>query len=490
MKKEHDAKEKVFLDKDWERLAKQYENLFFQAPAGYVIYDEEDLILEANHRFCELAGMAREQVIGSRITSILLSESLNFFQTHKKRLLDGHPVSRAEIKVHTEAGSQDVGVISRMIFPDADQFPAGRKVIGSIIEDISSVKRQEAEILKISYRDTLTGLYNRRYYDEILQVVDRPGCYPLSVAVMDLDGLKTINDTLGHRYGDLSIKMVGRILEDEMDLKWTVCRIGGDEFVVLAPKTEYAVLCEKIQEAQKKITRTEVGGIYLSVSCGTTVKQQEKESLRALIALAEDSMYTQKITQSIRQKQNIVDTILVHLFQENPKLEEHSRKVGAWMEQFADYLGMSSGQCRLLRDLGFYHDIGLGGIGRDKICLDFDLFAEEDIEYMRHPQVGNRIMRSIFGYEELAEMILYHHEYFNGKGYPYGRKGTDIPYLARLLAVVDGYDVIGRDEKAEQAAEEFLDKNKGVRYDPEIVECFLEFIKKHRGMQNQNQKGN
>ena len=141
-------------------------------------------------------------------------------------------------------------------------------------------------------------------------------------------------------------------------------------------------------------------------------------------------------------------------------------------------MGMTKAALNELRTLGLLHDIGKIAIDNSILNKSDRLTKEEWNEIKRHPEIGYRILSSVNDMAELAGFILAHHERWDGKGYPKGIKGTDIPLQARITAVADAYDAMTskrayRDPLPESVAVDELEKNAGTQFDPEIVRVFI-----------------
>nr|WP_320024618.1 PocR ligand-binding domain-containing protein [uncultured Acetobacterium sp.] len=171
---------------------------------------------------------------------------------------------------------------------------------------INEKRRIEKEILYLSYHDYLTGLYNRRYYEQELIRLDKKENLPLTLLLGDVNGLKLINDTLGHLLGDELLIKTARIINQVCRKDDVVARLGGDEFIVILPKTEGSKITEIIEKIRKLTSEEKVGGMDVSISFGHETKKNEEEDIEEIFKRAEDDMYRHKQYQSaamrIRQK--------------------------------------------------------------------------------------------------------------------------------------------------------------------------------------------
>ena len=159
---------------------------------------------------------------------------------------------------------------------------------------INEKRRIETEMLYLSYHDYLTGLYNRRYYEQELVNLDKKENLPLTLLLGDVNGLKIINDTLGHLMGDELLIKTARIISQVCRKDDIVARLGGDEFIVILPKTEGQVIEVIIQKIKKLAAAEKVGGLDVSISFGYETKRKETEDIEEIFKQAEDDMYRHK----------------------------------------------------------------------------------------------------------------------------------------------------------------------------------------------------
>ena len=163
-----------------------------------------------------------------------------------------------------------------------------------VSRNIEERKRAEERIRFLSYHDQLTGLYNRRYYEELLPTIDVPDNYPLSLVMADVNGLKLANDTQGHQVGDAMLTAVADMLQKMCKQHDLVARIGGDEYVLLMPNTRADEVEQRISDVDTHLRNHSVGSLRLSVSFGWATKDSTEKSLPEIFKEAEDMMYTRK----------------------------------------------------------------------------------------------------------------------------------------------------------------------------------------------------
>ncbi len=347
-----------------------------------------------------------------------------------------------------------------------------------VIRDVTEEKQKEAKIKFLSYKDYLTGLYNRAFVEEEFKKLDSGKKYPLTLVMGDLDGLKFFNEAFGHQAGDDALKKLARIFEKYCPDHALISRWGGDEFLVILPETSLEAgnkISDRIKEACRK---TKVAGTYLSASLGCACKNDNHERWEQVLKRAEDKMYKSKLLGAKSYRSVILNSIKNTLFEKSFETEEHGERVGLYCRKIGNSMGLSSSEIGELEVLAMLHDIGKIAIDVRILNKKTPLTKNEWKTLKRHPEIGYRIANSVPELVNIAEYILAHHERWDGKGYPQALAGDKIPLLSRILAVADAYDAMceGRPYKKAvpvQKAKEELIKNAGTQFDPNVVITFL-----------------
>lgn len=471
---------------EWAVKEGGYKQIFDGAPIGYVIYEEDGRIITANRAFGRMVGA------GENSTE---SESKNFFDyilpeyedvmwEMIHRILCYGETDAVDVELQGECRTIAVTVTSRKYQERAEdnwKKRGGKAVIWSALTDTSGLKRKQMEIMELSRRDALTGMYNRHFYDDFVQNQNGDSELPLTVAMIDIDGLKMINDSLGHSFGDRAIIKVSRVLKKFASPNYLIIRTGGDEIVIFFRKTlleEAQIYLNKVQEEIKSCI---LGGLPVSFSWGYAVKKEPEESLVTIISAAEDMMYSRKLLHSTGKKYETIDLILKTLFDRNSKIYRHSQRVSRLAGAFGQYLGWEQEKIHFLRQLGYVHDIGMASIS-DEILNKKELLNEEEKkEIRRHSETGYRILRSMPETHEMARVLLFHHENWDGSGYPYGIQGQEIPLESRLLMLVDAYDRMkygyyGKAAENDKAIISELERWSGRQFDPWLERQFVKWM--------------
>lgn len=341
--------------------------------------------------------------------------------------------------------------------------------------------RTEDRLRRMSYRDSLTGLYNRRFFEEELKRLDTAPNLPISIIAGDVNDLKIVNDIYGHTTGDVLLQKVSGALKATCRKDEIIARLGGDEFVILLPKTEPGDAQALLARIRQQVAKKQVKSIQCSISLGRATKTRPGEDISAVLQEAENAMYTDKTLHGNSIKSATVSSLIRTLHAESPDERKHSGKVSKICGEIGRALRLSAVQQSRLEDAAFIHNIGKVALdSHDESC---DPLVENAEEIRRHPLVGFRILNSVDDAVELAEPVLYQYERWDGSGFPKGLKGEEIPLLARIIAVANCYDLLTRGSpnqkpmSGEQAMQE-IQKHTGTLFDPKIVEVLTKLVRK------------
>ena len=350
-----------------------------------------------------------------------------------------------------------------------------------VFRDVTEEKRRQDEIHYISYHDSLTGLYNRRFLEEELKRIDRPDNLPISIIMGDVNGLKLINDAFGHSRGDELLQKASEAIQGGCRMDDIAARWGGDEFVILLPKTDALQAERVIGRIQEICAEMKVSSMRVSVSFGSSTKTDPCDDILQVLKAAEGHMYENKIVEGESMRGRLVTTVLGALYRKSAEEERHSTRVSELCRETGRAMGFTGGDLVKLRGIGLLHDIGKIAISEAILNKPGKLTPRERDEIRRHPDIGSRILSSSRETAGLADYVLAHHERFDGSGYPKGLKGDEIPLLARIVSVADAYDAMTGDRRYrpamdKKAAAAELKAKSGSQFDPAVVGAFLEKV--------------
>jgi diguanylate cyclase (GGDEF)-like protein len=364
---------------------------------------------------------------------------------------------------------------TRMVKSETDEVLA-------IVRDITSRKKEEELIMKLSYRDQLTGLYNRQYFDQYLIDLEEEGYLPISIIMLDVNGLKLTNDAFGLLVGDQLLMRVSEIILELCPENATIARIGGDEFAIVIKDMTNEDSERLVDQIYERVNNEKVENVIVSVSIGWESRINYEASLRDIYIKAENHMFRKKLSESQSMRHQTIKAIVESLNEKNKREKEHSEHVSVLAGKTAKAMGLSDQKVKEIQMTGLLHDIGKIAIREKLLNKKGRLTTEEYEEIKRHPESGYQILKSVDAYSSIAEDILSHHERYDGLGYPKGLKGKEIPLVARIISIADAYDAMVSDRSyrmgmtQEAALKEIID-HAGTQFDPIISEIFVAMMK-------------
>lgn len=454
-----------------------YSNTICNSPVPYVLFDDSYLIKGYNKAFAELMNVSDHNLIDSDITGYIYYQDINKFNNPINDMIhETMDSSSTNIRIyHKETYIK--AVCSIMNTDDV-------KLIGcnliNITEEIESINR----LYYMSFHDKLTGVYNRRFFDEELTRLDVERNLPLSIVMADVNGLKLVNDSFGHSAGDELLVKATNVITQVLRKDDIVARIGGDEFLILLPKTDKNTSISIVERIKEKMEGEHVMNVPLSVSFGVNTKTSMNEDIDDIYKSTEDIMYQRKLFESQSMRSRAIKTITSAFYKINPEEERHSISVATLCERMAVALGYQEIRTKAIHTLGLIHDIGKIGLSSEVLkSRNGNLSNKEWEEVKRHPEIGYHIVGSVHQMAELANMILCHHERIDGNGYPKGIKGDEIPEEARILSICDAYDSMITYSKhkityGEEYAINEIIQNSGTQFDSHLARVFVEDVLK------------
>ncbi len=351
--------------------------------------------------------------------------------------------------------------------------------------DITERKRSMDQIKFLSYHDRLTGLFNRAFLEEKLTELDDGNHLPLSIIMGDVNGLKMINDALGHHQGDRLLNMVADSLKSCCRKRDLIARWGGDEFVILLPRTEgksVSAICDKITSiinGQKEFP------LQVSISLGASTKTEPQQKMTEISREAEDKMYRNKLLESKSNRSTFIRSLEKTLWTRSHETQNHTDRLRKLVSEIGNALELDSSEINNLTLLAALHDIGKIAIPNSILDKTDKLTSDEWEMMKKHPETGYRIAMSSPELTAIAECILTHHERWDGNGYPLGLEETNTPLLSRILAIADAYDVMlhGRPYQEKITVDEALQeihRCAGTQFDPSLARLFIKLIRKDK----------
>ncbi|OPX87420.1 MEDS domain-containing protein [Pelotomaculum sp. PtaB.Bin117] len=464
-------------------------------PDAIFVVDNDKRVIAWNRAIEEMTGVPKEKMLGKsnayaipfygETRHILIDVAFEMNENAKPQYYsykkDGHSVHGSAFvpRMYGGKGAYLWGIASPLF--DRDGNLAG--AIESI-RDITEQRLMENQLKYLSMHDSLTGLHNRAYFEEKMRRLEERRDISAGIIVCDVDGLKLVNDTLGHDTGDLLLIAAASVIKDSFRENDMIARIGGDEFAVLLPNSEIKIIesaCDRIQEGVARHNAANLE-LPLSISAGFAVRSDESVKMSDLFKEADNKMYREKLHRHQSARSAIVQTLMKALEARDFITEEHAERIQSLVSNLAAAIDLSERSINDLRLLAQFHDIGKIGIPDSILMKPGFLTIDEVVEMRQHCEIGHRIAMLSPDLVPIAGWILKHHEWWNGQGYPLGLKKEEIPLECRILAIADAYDAMTsnrpyRKAMSHEAALAELAKCADIQFDPYLVEKFVRLHK-------------
>jgi len=451
-------------------------------------------------------------------------------------------VKDEELKLRKKDGTFIWGSVSAKINYDSN---GESKWIDGVIEDITERKKSEEkleslnkELIKsnkrlkqLALRDPHTGLYNHRYLQDVIEAEfyrAKRYVHPFSVMMLDVDYFKSINDVYGHLFGDLVLKQLARQLKRMVRQYDIVVRFGGEEFMIICPGIDRSGALKLAQRLLDAINLYNFGDknhmVKLKLSIAVASYPEDKivkgmdlveitdQVLNKVKEYGGNNIYSpldikKKIPPSsnkpkidigllkdkidkLTKRTNQSLSEAVFAFAKTIELKdqytgEHVEKTVQYATEIARALNLPEDEIEHIKQAAILHDLGKIGISEKILVKKSKLTKEEFDEIKKHPQIGVDIIRPIKFLHNIIPVVLYHHERWDGKGYPNGLKGEDIPVGARVVAIADVYQALTsnrpyRKAYSEEKALEIIKNGSGTQFDPVVVTKFAQIIKQKK----------
>lgn len=384
-----------------------------------------------------------------------------------------------------------------------------RELTEALSQRIQELEEAHNRLSFLADRDGLTGLYNHRAIHAILRASIEKDEVPVSVLMLDMDGFKRINDTYGHLTGDNLLRHVSRAITEVCGRQGEIGRCGGDEFIVVFPKMdleEASVLARQLRDylAENPYQTAEGNIIPVTASIGVSDTASTSGTSASLVAAADAALYSGKkaggkvinlhhnvpVDEAIQtiSSYSALDELINTIQNKDHYTKRHAEETTKYALLLGEAMSVSNETMDALRLAGLLHDVGKIGVP-DHIVSKPGKLTPEEYEVMKsHVTISALIINGLPNLQDILDAVAYHHERWDGTGYPQGLRGEKIPFLGRVLAIADAYSAMtmGRPYRAaksiEDALAEILDKA-GTQFDPSLAKTFVEAMKREPQMQ-------
>jgi diguanylate cyclase (GGDEF)-like protein len=403
-------------------------------------------------------------------------------------------------------------------------------LIRKLKESNRSTLHQNRKLSNLALKDPHTGLYNRRHFKDTLEkelALAKRHAQSLSLIMMDIDYFKAVNDVYGHTYGDLVLKQFTKTLQKAVRRYDILFRFGGEEFVMIAPRADRPtglILAKRLLKtinAHSFGNKTQVIKLKVSVSVasypedGVVVRGLDlvtladrilnkvkeyggnkvfsSKDLEKLEGKAASETDANKVIELLKKKiyrlsqranQSLIEAIFALAKTIGVKdwySDTFTKRMMNYAVEISKTLKLPKNEIEHIRKAVILHDIGKVGINENILLKNSKLTTGEFEAMKKHPQLSTDIIRPLYFLRGTVPLILYHHERWDGKGYPHHLKGKEIPIGARIIAIVDAYRSLTsnrpyRKAYSKNSAINILKKESGTKFDPLVTAAFLKIL--------------
>ena len=519
-----------------------YRSVFESANDAIIIRDIKTYkIVDINNRACEMFCYPKDEMIGLDLQAVIPGDQPHTLKNtwyYYDRAAQGEP-QLFELPAKDKIGRTFWAEVSlrRAIIGNKYHLLAITRDIterkesqNKIIELNRALSNANEDLKHLALRDSHTGLYNHHYFvDAIEAEIGRAKRHSeeLSVIMMDIDYFKSINDVYGHQFGDVILKQFAKLLKKEVRSYDMVIRFGGEEFIIISPNTGQQAalaLAQRILDTvgihnfgdKKHSVKIKVSAAVSSYPCDNSIgsgadfiniadqilNKAKEEGGNRVYSLADlksvkdtaqpkeepsaDELKEKIKKLTARGNQSVVEAIFA--FAKTIELKdrytgEHVEKTIHYATGIAKHLGLEKHDIEIIKEASVLHDLGKIGIP-EKILLKTGRLTRYEREVIKeHPQIGADIIRPLHFLRDIIPVVLHHHEWWNGKGYPNRLKKEAIPIGARIVAIADVYQALTSDRPYHKAygketAVRMIKGGSGTQFDPRIVDAFLGILEK------------
>jgi len=455
---------------------KKIRNIYDNAPIGIVNLNLETKIICMNKAFCEMSGYQTNELLNIPLTELVVLENAEetaaiIRQMKAKKLYD-----YSADRLLKKKDGQRVWVTLSVTRID-DPAKTGGHFIATL-QDINSRKESEQLNDYLRYHDQLTGAYNPKYLDEKATEWNHTGITPRYFVCIDVNNLRIVNDAFGFKAGDELLRKVYQGLYQTCAEYGKIVRFKSSEFLLYVFNLEELKIENIIRDIRSNLSELVVENVEVSVSIGIAEMNSDTNTLSEMLILAEDNMRKDKLLSMDRSVSNTIEVIMKSLFAKNSREMLHSQRVSSICVDICRKMGLDKYNIEKARIAGLMHDIGKIGIPETILDKPSGLSIDERNKIQEHATIGYRILSSTNEFAEISDIILSHHERWDGTGYPRGLEKEAIPLFARIISIADTFDAMTSERPYRQpfTMSEALSEIKtmsGKQFDPEVVDVFL-----------------
>lgn len=460
-----------------------FQQLFENSPEAIAILDNSGRVIKINCAFTKLFGYTAEEIKDkslheSIVPVYLLDQAKQYYQ----EVFQGRSLQLEGVRKNKNGRIIHVSILGYPVFQQDIQVG-----IFAIYSDITERKEAENKLKYLSLHDFLTGLYNRTFFEQQMRYYEQNMADQLGIMICDIDGLKLVNDTLGHESGDVLLLAASEVICSCLTATHAgnhiVARIGGDEFAIILPdiSSQHLETLGRNIHLAVEAHNSGLDKLPLNISTGWAHGVKTTQ-IHELFREADNNMYREKLLHSCNTRSSILQTLMKSLETRDFIARGHGVRIENLVVRIARQLQLPDRSVQHLILLAHYHDIGKVGVPDQILFKEGPLTDKESKEMKRHSEIGYRIAQASINLHAISDLILKHHEWWDGSGYPLNLCKEDIPLECRILALADSYDSMThwrpyRKELTGEQALAIIRKGAGKQFDPKLAEIFLGLFK-------------
>ncbi len=387
------------------------------------------------------------------------------------------------IPVITKAHFEDILDLLSLLANQFSQIGCGNLRLRTAVSSLEHQRlahQQEKTVLEtLAEKDSMTGLYNRRKFEEIMDMYAGQKGRRICMISADANFLKLTNDIFGHKAGDQLLINAAKIMDSLAKSDWLVARCGGDEFRVILPDTTLETALDYCRRVARDCDKDTTLSLPLSVALGAADWNSEHETLQDCFSRADAKMYQNKAV--LKHELHVPDYIMDRLYDKqilSKKVVEYAAEMAF---AFSRRLGLPQEHALEVSMAARYQDIGMAKLPESFYIRGQSRTEEESLRFKTHVTHGYTMARQFEELYKVADIILHSHESWDGKGYPNQLAGEQIPTESRIIHIVGDYTywtvpTISGGNYSREIVIHKMRELAGSIYDPELTEQFFGFL--------------
>ena len=452
----------------------KYRNLFDGVNNGILVYDKNGIVTNCNTKYLELSQASRETTIGMDLTkrdAEIVKGLLESLEGKQGTFKGWHTTLESEVNLYME--------VSFSPLFDNDEMIGGV----ALFTDLTETETQQKALEEIANKDQLTGFKNRKAYEEALFEKVFDSIHPVDYLLYSIDNYQFYSDTLSFQKLNDVVLYVSNQIKNEFKTAEHIYRLNQSDFVVILPRTTNEEIYKRANTVKHSINVKPYNGIDLQISLSIEHKESAHTRWSRITNTARSKIESIRRYSETSINMNSINLLLASLFEKSQREKVHSDRVSALAYELGKSAGLDESRLNMIKTAAVLHDIGKINIPLTILDKPDKLLDEEYSQIKNHALIGYRILASVKEYQDIAEIVLSHHERVDGMGYPQGIVKDQIPIESRIITICDTYDAMTHDRpyrkalSKEEAIQELIDFSNR-QFDAELVKKFIPIVKR------------